>query len=151
MLNSRIKLSSDEGSRIIFAHVGSRKMGLVNGASLVFVGKKKNGDYHYEMNSECWLEWFKDDIFLKMHGAVLVIDRAPYHLVHTDSTRPANTTMRKAEAAAWLRAHNCMPEEWEGTHWENDKVKKDLLEQAAKNRPGPRYLVQDLAKDFGTP
>jgi len=57
--------------------------------------------------------------------------------------------MRKAEVAPWLRAHDYVPQEWEGTHWETDKVKKELLEQAAKNRPAPRYLVQDLAKDFG--
>ena len=51
MLNSRIKVPLDKGGRIIVAHVRSREMDLVNGASLVFVGKKKPGDYHYEMNS----------------------------------------------------------------------------------------------------
>jgi len=129
--------------------VGSRQTGLVDGSSLFFIRKKKTGDYHYEMNSDRWLEWLNDDVFPNMHGGVLVIDRAPDHLVRTESTRPANTKMRKAEVAAWLRAHDCVPEEWEGTHWEKDKVKKELLEQAAKNRPGLRYLVQDLAKDFG--
>ena len=142
-LNSRIKVPSGKGGRIIIAHVGSRETGLVDGASLVFIGKKKTGDYHYEMNSDRWLEWLKDDVFPKMHGGVLMIDRAPYHLVRTESTRPANTKMRKAEVAAWLRAHDCVPEEWEGTQWEKDKVKTELLEQAAKNRrppqvPGPR-------------
>jgi len=129
--------------------VGSGETGLVEGASLVFIGKKMTGDYHYEMNSGRWLEWLKDDVFPKIRGGLLVIDRAPYHLVRTENTRPAKTKMRKAEVAAWLRAHDYVPKEWEGTHWEKDKVKKELLEQAAKNRPAPRYLVQDLAKDFG--
>jgi len=121
-LNSMIKVPSGKGGRIIIAHVGSRETGLVDGASLVFIGKKKTGDYHYEMNSDRWLEWLQDDVFPKMHGGVLVIDRAPYHLVRTESTRPAYTKMRKAEVAAWLRAHDCVPKEWEGTLWEKDKV-----------------------------
>jgi len=45
-LNSRIQVPSGKGGRIIIAHVGSRETGLVEGASLVFIGKKKTGDYH---------------------------------------------------------------------------------------------------------
>jgi len=100
------------------------------------------------MNSDRWLEWLKDDVFPKFHGGVLVIDRAPYHLVRTENTRPANTKMRKVEVAAWRRPHDCVPQEWESTLWEKNKVKKELFEQAAKNRPVPRYRVQDLAKYF---
>jgi len=147
-LNSRIKVPSGKGGRIIIAHMGSRETSLVEGASLVFIGKKKPGDYHYEMNYGCWLEWLSEDVFPKIRGGVLVIDRAPYHLVRTEDTRPANTKMRKAEVPAWLRAHDCVPQEWEGNHWEKNKVNKELLEEAAKNRPAPRYLVQDLSKEF---
>jgi len=150
-LNSRIKVPSGKGGRIIVAHMGSRETGLVEGASLVFIGKKKTGDYHYEMNSGRWLEWLKDDVFPKIHSGVLVIDRAPYHLVRTENTRPANTKMRNMEVAAWRRPHDCVPQEWERNLWEKNKVKKELFEQAAKHRPAPRYLVQDLAKYIGIP
>jgi len=45
-LNSKIKVPSGKGGRIIIAHAGSRETGLVEGASLVFIGKKKTGDFH---------------------------------------------------------------------------------------------------------
>jgi len=100
------------------------------------------------MNSGRWLEWLKDDVFPKIHGGALVIERAPNHLVRTENTRPANTEMRNVEVAAWRSTHDCVPQEWESTLWEKNKVEKELFEQAAKNRPAPRYLVQDLAKYF---
>jgi hypothetical protein len=33
--------------------------GLIDGCELVFLAKSKDGDYHQEMNSVVFLEWFK--------------------------------------------------------------------------------------------
>jgi len=54
---ARLNVPPGKGAQIIIAHVGSCKTGLVPGASLVFKGKKKTGDYDGEMNSAVWLKW----------------------------------------------------------------------------------------------
>lgn len=147
-LKSRLNAPSGKGGRIIIAHVGSCDTGLLDGAGLVFIGKSNTGDYHNEMNSRRWLEWLQEDVFPKISGQVLVVDRAPYHSVRTPETRPATSMMRKAELVDWLVAHNAVPDSWEGP-WRTKKTNVELMAQAAKNRPAPRLLVQDQAQDFG--
>jgi hypothetical protein len=44
---------------LIVLHVGTRSEGLIDGCDLVFLAKSKDGDYHQEMNSVVFLEWFK--------------------------------------------------------------------------------------------
>eukprot|EP00170_Pyropia_yezoensis_P003027 contig_12710_g3034 len=112
-LRARLNVPSGKGGRIIIAHVGSRSTGLVKDAALVFIGKKKTGDYHGEMNSQVWLKWLQDSVLPKMKGGVLVVDRAPYHMVLTDDTRPASSKLRKAELADWLEAYDAVSREWE--------------------------------------
>eukprot|EP00170_Pyropia_yezoensis_P000588 contig_2882_g589 len=146
-LKSILNVPSGKGGKINIAHVGSRETGLVDGAGLVFIGKSNTGNYHNEMDSQRWLEWLQDDVFPKIQGQVLVIDRAPYHLVRTPETRPATAKMRKAELADWLVAHDAVPDDW-AAQWRTKKTKAELMAQAAKNRPSPRFLVQKLAQDF---
>ena len=59
-------------------HVGSCK-GWINGAELVFQSKK-SGDYHDEMTSEHFEEWFNDILIPKLEpNSILVMDNASYH------------------------------------------------------------------------
>jgi len=51
----------------------------------------------------------------KIHSGVLVIDRAPYHLVRNETTRPAALRFRKDQFADWLEVHNLVLAEW-GPH-----------------------------------
>eukprot|EP00170_Pyropia_yezoensis_P003211 contig_13439_g3218 len=98
---ARLIVSSGRGARIIVAHVGSRSTGLPHDEGLVFIGKKMSGDYHGEMNSATWRKWLEDKVLPLIRGDVLVVDRAPYHLVRTQDTRPARANIRKAEFVAW--------------------------------------------------
>eukprot|EP00170_Pyropia_yezoensis_P003544 contig_14810_g3554 len=145
-LKSRLNVPSGKGGRIIIAHVGFQETGLVDGAGLVFIGQSNTGDYHNEMNSQRWLECLQDDVFPKIQGQVLVIDRAPYHLVRTPETRPATAKIRKAELADWQVAHDAVPDDL-AAQWRTKKTKAELMAQAAKNRPAPRFLVQELAQN----
>jgi hypothetical protein len=36
--------------------------GLIAGCDLVFLAKSKDGDYHQEMNSVVFLEWFENQL-----------------------------------------------------------------------------------------
>ena len=48
-----------KGNRLIILHAGGED-GWIEGADLVFQSKKATGDYHDEMNSERFKEWFRD-------------------------------------------------------------------------------------------
>jgi hypothetical protein len=43
-------------------HAGTRSEGLIDGCDLVFLTKSKDGDYHQEMNSVVFLEWFENQL-----------------------------------------------------------------------------------------
>lgn len=141
-------MPSGKGGRIIVAHVGSRKPGLVDGSAWVFVGKKNSADFHAEMNSTSWLRWLEENVMEKIRGGVLVIDWAPYHLVQNEATRPVGSKFRKADIADWLERHGKVRPEW-GPDWRRTCTRAVLKRQADDNRPAPRYPVQDLAARFG--
>lgn len=56
MLNSRLKVPSGSGGRIIIAYVRSRNAGLLHGERPIFIAKSNNGDCYDEMNFQSWLE-----------------------------------------------------------------------------------------------
>ena len=56
------KIRSGKGKRLIVLHAGRRSEGLIDGCDLVFLTKSKNGDYHQEMNSVVFLEWFENQL-----------------------------------------------------------------------------------------
>jgi hypothetical protein len=54
------KIPSGKGKRLIVLHAGTRSEGLIDDCDLVFLAKSKDGDYHQEMNSVVFLEWFEN-------------------------------------------------------------------------------------------
>ena len=56
-----IRKPSGKGSRLIILHAGSDN-GWINSVDLVFQSKKATGDYHDEMISEHFEEWFHDSL-----------------------------------------------------------------------------------------
>jgi hypothetical protein len=54
------KIPSGKVKRLIVLHAGTRSEGLIDGCDLVFLAKSKDGDYHQEMNSFVFLEWFEN-------------------------------------------------------------------------------------------
>jgi hypothetical protein len=51
---------------LIVLHAGTRSEGLIDGCDLVFLAKSKDGDYHREMNSVVFLEWFEKELMRKV-------------------------------------------------------------------------------------
>jgi len=103
--NASLKVPSGKGGRIVAAHAGQQNDGLSDRTSRAFVGKKNSGDYHAEMNSSSWLNWLEESVLPKICGGLLEIDRAPYHLVRNEATRPAASRFRKNQDADFLQAH----------------------------------------------
>jgi hypothetical protein len=55
-------IPSGKGKRLIVLHAGTQSEGLIDGCDLVFLNKSKDGDYHHEMNSVVFLEWFENQL-----------------------------------------------------------------------------------------
>jgi hypothetical protein len=75
-------IPSGKGKHFIGLHAGTRSEGLIYGSDLVFLAKSKDGDYHQEMNSVVFLEWFENLLMpaLKYHSSV-VLDNASYQML----------------------------------------------------------------------
>jgi transposase len=58
-----------------------RSDGFIDGCDLVFLAKSKDGDYHQEMNSFVFLEWFENQLMpaLKNPSLVVLDNAISYH------------------------------------------------------------------------
>ena len=127
------------GLRIIIVHAGG-KNGFVEGAELVYDGKKKTGDYHDEMNSGNYSKWFEEKLLSNLNEPhVIIIDNAPYHSTQVDKAPTTNDN--KNVMQEWLRAHNI--------HFSPDDRKCELMEKIKANKPPIRYKIDELAASKG--
>jgi hypothetical protein len=76
-LSTGLKNPSGEGKRLTVLHIGSED-GFVGNGSLIFESRK-TGDYHEEMNSTVFEEWFKRVLPTLEEKSVIVMDNASYH------------------------------------------------------------------------
>jgi hypothetical protein len=87
------KIPSGIGKRLIVLHAGTRS----DGCDLVFLAKSKDGDYHQEMNSVIFLEWFENQLMPALKNpSLVVLDNASYHNVKTEVTVCPNFSQKKA-------------------------------------------------------
>ena len=90
------KIPSGKGKRLIVLHAGTRSEGLIDGCDLVFLAKSKDGDYHQEMNSVVFLEWFENQLMpAPKNPSLVVLDNASYHNVKTEDKWCAQILVRK--------------------------------------------------------
>jgi hypothetical protein len=74
---------------LIFLHAGTRREGLIDDCDLVILAKSKDGDYHQEMNSVVFLEWFENQLMPALKNpSLVVLDNASYHNVKTRYSVP---------------------------------------------------------------
>ena len=122
------KISSGKGKRLIVLHAGTRSEGLINGCDLVFLAKSKDGDYHQEMNSFVFLEWFENQVMSALKNpSLVVLDNISYHNVKTEDTVCPNFSQKKGVLQNYLTQHNIpffATDTKKGIIWKN-KTKKD--------------------------
>ena len=74
-----LRVPSGKGERFIILHAGWKE-GWISNADLVFRGKKGTGDYHQEMNTANFMEWFRERLIPNLPAtSVIVLDNAKYH------------------------------------------------------------------------
>ena len=120
-------------------HAGGAE-GWVEGADLVFRSKTNSADYHDEMNSEHFMEWFTEQLLPNIpDNSVIIVDNATYHKKQKD--KPPTTANRKDEIKKWLDEHN-IP-------YDAKDIKKTLLDKVRQHRPTPIYLTDEAAQQHG--
>jgi transposase len=69
----------------------------------VFLTKSKDGDYHQEMNSVFFLEWFEKQLMPTLkNSSLVVLDNASYHNVKIKDTVFSNFIQKKAVLQNYL-------------------------------------------------
>ena len=116
---------------------------------LLFRGSKssKSSDYHTEMNWNVFGHWCESKVFpaLKKIGrkSVLVLDRATYRTVLDENDkRPVEARNKKRIVDSIIR-WNGVPDDWT-LNWAHQKSKSQLLDQAKKIYPAPKYKIQKI-------
>ena len=70
---------SGKGQRLIILHAGSRE-GWVPESELVFRSKTRSEDYHDEMNTQHFMEWFEQSLIPQLPPqSLIILDDAKYH------------------------------------------------------------------------
>ena len=144
---------SGKGERSILCHVGSKDVGLLKGCMLLFRGSKssKSSDYHTEMNWNVFSHWSESKVFpsVKKIGrkSVLVLDRATYHTVLDENDKRQVQAWNKKRLVDSILRWKGVPDNWP-LNWAHQKSKSQLLEQAKKIYPAPKYKIQKIADKF---
>ena len=63
-------------------------------------------DYHYEMNSQRFLEWFEELCHALPGPSNIVIDNASYHNKRTDESIAPTSSTREVDMMKWLSEKN---------------------------------------------
>jgi transposase len=131
------KEPTGKGGRIIVIHAGTSE-GFVKNALYVFRSKKE-GDYHREMNSVAFKEWFQVLLQNLKPNSIIVMDNAPYHSVQSNKA-PTQTSLKR-HIMEWLKTNN-IPF--------GENLRKDQLLQIVKaKKPKKSYELDELAANKG--
>ena len=136
------QVPAGKGQRFVILHAGFRTQGLLPGCNLVFKANSSEGDYHKEMNSKVFLEWWTDQLLPALNEpSVIVLDNASYHNTRIEETVPPPSNSRKQVMMDWLTARsiNVPP---------NSKC-VDLRALIKQNKPKSIYRTDVLAGEQG--
>lgn len=139
---------SGAGKRVIIIGLGSEN-GFLPGGWKVFQGKKNkiNQDYHTEMNTLHFMEWFAEILQLIPEKSIIVLDLASYHRKITDVSKNPTTAWRKQQLIDWMIQQEIpLPEEYEDF---SEMTVPRLREMAKKFKIEQIYEVDDLIKKSG--
>ena len=136
---SCIDKPSGKGGRLIIVHAGSASGFLPD--SLMIFKSKKTGDYHEEMDSKRFLEWFEDVLNSLEEGTTIVMDNAPYHSEQIN--KAPNSNCKKEEMVLWLQNN--------GIEVDSSAITKvGLYSLIQENRPVlQQFVVDELANKKG--
>lgn len=131
---------SGVGPRLIVVHAITLG-GWVDGAELVFLAKKRTGDYHGQMNWENFSKWFTIQLMPNIPAnSLIILDNAKYHNVLVQQSFP-NKGTGKEKLRKWLE-RNHIP-------WREDMLKTELFELCHRFAPVPEYRLDEIVAKHG--
>ena len=134
-----IRKPSGKGSRLIILHAGDN--GWINGADLVFQSKKATGDYHDEMTSEHFEEWFHDSLMPNVPpNSLIVMINAPYHSRRLEPVPTMSSRKQVHVMQDWLTQH--------GIEFPENALKRELYSLIKISSFTPKYAVDEMAKVY---
>ncbi|XP_025200882.1 uncharacterized protein LOC112598574 [Melanaphis sacchari] len=135
------KMPTGKGSRLIICHAGSGKFGFVKNSKLVFrCTSTVSEDYHSQMNSEVFKEWFTRMLRNLEEPCVIVMDNASYHSVQINSYPKSNA--KKIELQEWLKEKEVDFSPMETMSELRERIKR-LISQEKK------YELDEIALSMG--
>lgn len=136
-LSTGLKAPTARGPRFVIVHAGGNH-GFVPNAKLVFLAKKNSADYHDEMDSDRFEEWFKTQLLPNVEeGTVVVLDNASYHSRKQEKVPTSSST--KAEMQSWLTSKDI--------EYPDKSLKIELLQIINSVRENyTRYEVDEVGK-----
>ena len=99
------------------------------------------GDYHQEMNTEVFMEWFRDLVRNLPEPSVIVLDNASYHNAVTAESKAPNMNSLKQVMIDWLTEKN-IPHN-------PARTKKILYDIIKDNKPPKIYQTDVIANEAG--
>lgn len=133
------KVPTGKGGRLIVCHAGAAKFGFICGSKLIF-RSKNDGDYHSQMNSQIFHDWFQNMLQLLDEPCVIVMDNAPYHSVLVENVPKSNT--KKSDVQKWLSE--------KGIDFSPTETLAELREKVKMAKPREkRYQLDELAYQMG--
>ncbi|CAH2010038.1 unnamed protein product [Acanthoscelides obtectus] len=137
-LSTGLRGPSGKGQRLIVTHIGSDS-GFLEECDLIFVSKK-GGDYHDEMNANCFESWFQGVLQRVEPNSVIVMDNASYHSRRAE--RVPTMGSRKSDMQQSLRE--------KGIPFDDSCVKAELYETIKQHKPANiSYVTDEMARQCG--
>ena len=109
------------------------------------------------MNAEVYQHWLETNVFPKLpKNSVLVIDRATYHTILTEKTKPASSKFNKLELAQWIQKQKIavkMRKKLQIFHYKTlnslmGLTKVELAAICKRNKPKPKYVISEIAAKY---
>lgn len=100
-----LKVPTGREGQLIIYHAGCARYGFIEGSKMVFQSNIGNTiDYHNEMNSKFFKQWFIQLLHNLEEPSIIVMDNAPYHSALKGDYPKSN--WRKANIQEWLTEKN---------------------------------------------
>jgi len=128
------KEPSRKGKRLIVLHIGSTD-GFVPGGLLCFESKTNSINYHDDINSDIFYDWFERILPLLKENAVIVMDNASHHSVK--KFQMPTKSWKKQNIIDWLES--------KGEIVKHPVLKIDLLKKVRQLR---QYDDEDVLDEY---
>ena len=139
-----------KGDRWIMIGAGSKE-GWINHSFRMWKGNIKSEDYHSEMCGDVFRHWVHNYLLPNVNSnAVIVIDRATYHLELTEDSKPAANSATKDVLKQWLIDRNAVSDSGELFTMENlaHFQKPFIWALCQERKPLRKYKIMEWLQEW---